>query len=695
MTADAPGRVGRRTGATGAFRTGSHKAARQAARDFGPHDAEDLDPGAAPAPGTVDFGSVRVPVPEGGTVTVEPTANGRLQAVHVTMPGGRLSVSALAAPKSSALWPELVAEIDTSLRDGGARVRSFQGEWGRELHARTGAANSVFIGVDGARWMLYGVATGPARYAVELEAALRTMIKGAVVDRGRSPYPVRTVLPLVVPEHLVADAPVEEPPRSVPVPPAAPAPAAAPAPPSPPTRPVPPQRLVAAPRAVAPIRTVEPRTVERRTVEARTVEVRRPVPPRVVPIPVSADATQALPVSPRATAQAGRRPVDPPAPAPPPADPPTPLWAAPPGPVGAIELGRDPGDDVSVDRPLNDVVTPTEWWPAIPAEPDDGPAPDPWGGSGASTGFGSPVGEGPPAPAPAPPAPAGAGRQAERARFDEIGTPATEQWPVVPVAGPPRGFPQPLGRGDRTERRPAVPSPEDERRIAEEPTAGETLYAELRAGRAVDPEPPVSELVSFDSLDAQPSDAEPLFADLLQARRRPVSEPAEPAGPAGRRRAPEQAGRIAGRRRAPDAPARAAPGGGRRRAPEPTSFPDGARRPDDTLDLAALVRERPGRRRARYEPGSDARGAARAGDVDGAPSGRGGRRRAPEPEPLPPSGADTTPLPVVAPPAPGRHGRADPDPDPDPPSTPGGDGPALTYRPTGPARNPGRHHRPG
>ena len=70
-------------------------------------------------------------------------------------------MSALAAPKSSRLWPELAKEIEASLREGGARVRSFTGDWGRELHATTGAATSVFIGVDGPRWMLYGVATGP------------------------------------------------------------------------------------------------------------------------------------------------------------------------------------------------------------------------------------------------------------------------------------------------------------------------------------------------------------------------------------------------------------------------------------------------------------------------------------------------------------------------------------------------------
>ncbi len=165
----------------------------------GPYDADDIDPRRLDAPGIVDFGAVRVPVPERGTVAVEPGEGGRMQAVHVSLPEGRLSVSALAAPRSARLWPDLATEIDASLRDGDARVRSFQGEWGRELHATSGAATSVFVGVDGPRWMLYGVATGPTRDAGPLLEELRRMVRGTIVVRGRSPYPVRTVLPLQVP----------------------------------------------------------------------------------------------------------------------------------------------------------------------------------------------------------------------------------------------------------------------------------------------------------------------------------------------------------------------------------------------------------------------------------------------------------------------------------------------------------------
>ena len=174
----------------------------------GPHDGDAMEPDADLDTGTTDFGALRVPLPAGGAVMVEPPGAGGTHALHVTLPAGRLSVSALAAPKSSRLWPELAKEIEASLREGGARVRSFTGDWGRELHATTGAATSVFVGVDGPRWMLYGVATGPTATLVSLDEELRRMLRGTVVLRGASPYPVRTVLPLSLPAHL---APPEEP----------------------------------------------------------------------------------------------------------------------------------------------------------------------------------------------------------------------------------------------------------------------------------------------------------------------------------------------------------------------------------------------------------------------------------------------------------------------------------------------------
>ncbi|SHL31430.1 Protein of unknown function [Pseudonocardia thermophila] len=200
---------------------------------YGPYDVDDADPAVSAAPNVHDFGALRVPIPPAGRVHVEPAGSGKTQAVTINVPGGRLSVSALAAPKSSKLWPDLAKEIVASLREGGARVRSSKGEWGRELVATTGAATSVFIGVDGPRWMVYGVATGPTEQQPALDAQLRELLRGLVVVRGKAPYPPRTVLPLTVPDTLpepeppaAAAAPVAPAEQQPAPPPSAPAPGA-------------------------------------------------------------------------------------------------------------------------------------------------------------------------------------------------------------------------------------------------------------------------------------------------------------------------------------------------------------------------------------------------------------------------------------------------------------------------------------
>ncbi|WP_060722074.1 DUF3710 domain-containing protein [Pseudonocardia sp. EC080625-04] len=171
-------------------------------RPLGPADVEELDPSMTDALARVDLGAVHVPVPYGAELKLEPAGAERPQAVHLLLPEGRIAVSALAAPRSSGLWPDLSAEIEQSLRKGGARVRNARGDWGRELHARTENAASVFVGCDGPRWMVYGVATASLETVEALDVELRRVLRGIIVVRGKSPYPPRTVLPLELPEHL-------------------------------------------------------------------------------------------------------------------------------------------------------------------------------------------------------------------------------------------------------------------------------------------------------------------------------------------------------------------------------------------------------------------------------------------------------------------------------------------------------------
>lgn len=169
----------------------------------GPYDMEHL---ATPAEelenSHLDLGSVLVPVVEGGQVTVEMSADHQPEAVYLVTPHGRINVTAFAAPKSPGLWREVVTELAESLRDEGAQVTIEDGHWGREVLAEVPGGAHRFIGVDGPRWMVRCVASGPEEAADELGRLARAVLAESVVRRGNEPFPPRDPLPIVLPPVL-------------------------------------------------------------------------------------------------------------------------------------------------------------------------------------------------------------------------------------------------------------------------------------------------------------------------------------------------------------------------------------------------------------------------------------------------------------------------------------------------------------
>ncbi len=170
-----------------------------AASAGGPYDAV-----AAPVDdrARLDLGSLRLPVPEGAQLQVEVDRGGPVRAVHLVVPQGQITVTAYAAPRSRGLWAEVARELAGQLRSDGARIGLHSGEWGREVSAVTPEVVLRFLGVDGPRWMLRGVAAGSQAQADALAEALRDVVRATVVVRGPEPLPVRSPLPLQLPEAL-------------------------------------------------------------------------------------------------------------------------------------------------------------------------------------------------------------------------------------------------------------------------------------------------------------------------------------------------------------------------------------------------------------------------------------------------------------------------------------------------------------
>lgn len=190
-------------------------------RPQGPWDVEDVPDGGV---NRVDLGALRIPVQPETEVRVDVGPEGQVVAASLVRGPSSMQVNAFAAPRSYGIWAEVREEIGAALRDGGGRADEQDGPWGVELRADIPGAGDAapstarFVGVDGPRWFLRALLTGPAAtdptQAGELEAALRDI----VVVRGSEAMAVRGPLPLRLPEGVTRQPP---PPSAGAAPPAA------------------------------------------------------------------------------------------------------------------------------------------------------------------------------------------------------------------------------------------------------------------------------------------------------------------------------------------------------------------------------------------------------------------------------------------------------------------------------------------
>jgi hypothetical protein len=176
-----------------------------AAPGSGPWDAADDIPAAE----RVDFGSLQVPVADGFEIQLN-IADDQGPLIAVVRGDSSLQLQAFAAPKSGGLWDDVRQEIATAVTQAGGSSEQADGPFGAELHARVPGDPSLgqgglqpvrFLGVDGPRWFLRGVITGPAARHAAAAAPFEEVFAGVVVVRGDHPVPPRDLLEIQLPEE--------------------------------------------------------------------------------------------------------------------------------------------------------------------------------------------------------------------------------------------------------------------------------------------------------------------------------------------------------------------------------------------------------------------------------------------------------------------------------------------------------------
>jgi hypothetical protein len=173
-------------------------------RPAGPWDVEDLP---ADETNRVDLGGIQVPVPEGVELRVDVDDNQNIVAATFVHGEDVMQVGAFAAPRSEGIWDDVRADIAAALVEQGGSSGDADGPLGTELHARIPTeqpgvfAPARFVGVDGPRWFLRALVTGPATARGEVDPVLLEVFTGIAVVRGGDAMAPRDPLPLRLPRE--------------------------------------------------------------------------------------------------------------------------------------------------------------------------------------------------------------------------------------------------------------------------------------------------------------------------------------------------------------------------------------------------------------------------------------------------------------------------------------------------------------
>ena len=102
--------------------------------------------------------------------------------VHLALDGSLAQIQAYAAPRTLGIWRDVRTEIALEITTQGGSAQVFDGPFGREIRATLpGGQAARFLGVDGPRWFLRAVLSGPAAADEEAAHPLVETVRSAVV----------------------------------------------------------------------------------------------------------------------------------------------------------------------------------------------------------------------------------------------------------------------------------------------------------------------------------------------------------------------------------------------------------------------------------------------------------------------------------------------------------------------------------
>lgn len=166
--------------------------------------------------GRIDLGALNLGVPAGVELRLDvDQASGRVNAVVVVLEPVALQLMAYAAPRTLGIWDDVRAEIAGSLTGKAGSASEQEGRFGPELlatiAAEAGQVQARFMGVDGPRWFLRGVISGPGAHDDEVVALAQDVFAATIVVRDDEARPSQEPLLVTMPQQSAPADPTADP----------------------------------------------------------------------------------------------------------------------------------------------------------------------------------------------------------------------------------------------------------------------------------------------------------------------------------------------------------------------------------------------------------------------------------------------------------------------------------------------------
>ena len=185
-------------------------------RTRGPFDASEVDDDVE----RIDLGALRIAPVDGMQLRLELDQEQQsVVSAHALVGDSGVQLQVFAAPRTIGVWQDIRTEIADSITAQGGTAEVVTGPFGRELAAtipgpgpdgRTQMNVVRFMGVDGPRWFLRAVLSGPAATDTDKASDLVEVVRSLVIVRDEEARPPREALPLQVPTAADAE-PAPEP----------------------------------------------------------------------------------------------------------------------------------------------------------------------------------------------------------------------------------------------------------------------------------------------------------------------------------------------------------------------------------------------------------------------------------------------------------------------------------------------------